>query len=156
MRGYRDDRGYEVLESLMLECATRPKALRDGQGDEAVHARPDHFGQRVDSTIFHADGGHRSSDDVERRVRRHRRGGARLFRRQRVARFQAFERTALRRLALLNQIRSLDDLKSPGFRLEALRGDRAGQYSIRINDQWRVCFRWQDGDATDVEIVDYH
>jgi proteic killer suppression protein len=56
----------------------------------------------------------------------------------------------------LNQIRSLDDLKSPGFRLEALRGDRAGQYSIRINDQWRVCFRWQDGDTGDVEIVDYH
>ncbi len=80
----------------------------------------------------------------------------RLFQRQRVARFQAFERTAQRRLAFLNQIRSLDDLKSPGFRLEALRGDRAGQYSIRINDQWRVCFRWRDGDATDVEIVDYH
>jgi proteic killer suppression protein len=72
----------------------------------------------------------------------------RLFQRQRVARFQAFERTAQRRLAFLNQIRSLDDLKSPGFRLEA--------YSIRINDQWRICFRWEDGDANDVEIVDYH
>ena len=80
----------------------------------------------------------------------------RLFNRQRVAKFQAFERTALRRLVYLNRIRSLDDLQSPGFRLEALRGDRVGQYSIRINDQWRVCFRWQDGDATDVEIVDYH
>jgi proteic killer suppression protein len=80
----------------------------------------------------------------------------RLFRRQRVARFQAFERTAQRRLAFLNQIRSLDDLQAPGFRLEALRGDRAGQYSIRINDQWRVCFRWNKGDAIDVEIVDYH
>jgi len=57
---------------------------------------------------------------------------------------------------LLDQIRSLDDLKSPGFRLEALRGDRTGQYSNRINDQWRVCFRWQDGEATEVEIVDYH
>jgi proteic killer suppression protein len=80
----------------------------------------------------------------------------RLFHRQRVARFQGFERTAQRRLVYLNQIRSLDDLKSPGFRLEALRGDRAGRYSIRINDQWRVCFRWEDGDANDVEIVGYH
>jgi len=80
----------------------------------------------------------------------------RLFRRQRVARFQRFERTAQRRLVFLNQIRSLDDLKSPGFRLEVLRGGRAGQYSIRINDQWRVCFRWENGDAIDVEIVDYH
>ena len=80
----------------------------------------------------------------------------RLYQRQRVARFQAFERTAQRRLSFLNQIRSLDDLKSAGFRLEALRGNRAGQYSIRINDQWRVCFRWQDSDAHEVEIVDYH
>jgi proteic killer suppression protein len=80
----------------------------------------------------------------------------RLFQRQRVARFHAFERSAQRRLAFLNQIRSLDDLKSPGFRLEALQGNRAGQYSIRINDRWRVCFRWADGEASDVEIVDYH
>ena len=80
----------------------------------------------------------------------------RLFQRQRVAPFQSFERTAQRRLAFLNQIRSLDDLKSPGFRLEALRGDRAGQYSIRINDQWRVCFRWENGNVDDVEIIDYH
>jgi proteic killer suppression protein len=80
----------------------------------------------------------------------------RLFRRQRVARFQAFERTAQRRLAFLSQIRSLNDLKSPGFRFEALRGNRAGQVAIRINDQWRVCFRWEDGDAYEVEIVDYH
>ena len=80
----------------------------------------------------------------------------RLFRRQRVPRFQAFERAAQRRLAFLNQIHSLDDLKSPGFRLEALRGDRVGQYSIRINDQWRVCFRLENGDANAVEIVDYH
>jgi proteic killer suppression protein len=79
-----------------------------------------------------------------------------LFRRQRVARFQSFERTAQRRVALLNRIRSLADLAGPGFRLEALKGDRAGQHSIRINDQWRVCFRWESGDAYDVEIVDYH
>jgi proteic killer suppression protein len=51
----------------------------------------------------------------------------------------------------------LDDLHSPpGNRLETLRGDRAGQHSIRINDQWRLCFRWSDGDSFDVEIVDYH
>ena len=66
------------------------------------------------------------------------------------------ERTALRRLVLLSQIRSLEDLKSPGFRREALQGRRRGQYSIRINDQWRICFRWEAGDAHDVEIVDYH
>ena len=80
----------------------------------------------------------------------------RLFQRQRVARFQSFEKTAQRRLAFLNQIRSLDDLRSPGFHLEGLKGNRAGQYSIRINDQWRLCFRWEAGDAYEVEIVDYH
>ncbi|HUY10650.1 MAG TPA: type II toxin-antitoxin system RelE/ParE family toxin [Candidatus Dormibacteraeota bacterium] len=79
-----------------------------------------------------------------------------LFQRHRIARFQSFERAAQRRLAQLNRIRSLGDLKAPGFRLEALKGDRAGWYSVRINDQWRVCFRWNDGDAYDVEIVDYH
>ncbi len=63
---------------------------------------------------------------------------------------------ALDRLAQLNRVRSLADLSAiPSHRLEALRRDRAGQYSIRINDQWRVCFRWSDG-AHDVEIVDYH
>jgi proteic killer suppression protein len=80
----------------------------------------------------------------------------RLFQRQRVARFQSFEKTAQRRITFLNQVRSLDDLKSPGFRLEALKGDRVGRYSIRINDQWRICFRWEDGGAYDVEIIDYH
>jgi proteic killer suppression protein len=80
----------------------------------------------------------------------------RLLQRQRGARFQSCERPALRRLVLLNQIRSLDDLNSPGFRLEALKGSRRRQYSIRINDQWRVCFRWEDGDAHEVEIVDYY
>jgi len=80
----------------------------------------------------------------------------RLFRRHRVLRFQSFERTAQRRLAFLNQIKSLGDLKSPGFHLEPLVGRRAGQHSIRINEQWRICFRWKNGDAHDVEIVDYH
>ena len=64
---------------------------------------------------------------------------------------------ALRKLRQLDAARTLDDLKNPpGNRLEALRGDRKGQMSIRINDQWRVCFRWRDGDALDVEIIDYH
>ena len=64
---------------------------------------------------------------------------------------------ALRKLRLLNQARVLADLRAPpGNRLEALRGDRSGQHSIRINDQWRICFVWRDGGADDVEIVDYH
>ncbi len=64
---------------------------------------------------------------------------------------------ALRKLRMLNNAHSLNDLRSPpANRLEKLSGDREGRYSIRINDQWRVCFVWQDGDAYDVEIVDYH
>lgn len=67
------------------------------------------------------------------------------------------ERVALRKLTQLHRSRELRDLRlPPGNRLEALRGNRAGQYSIRVNDQWRVCFRWQGEDAHDVEIVDYH
>ena len=67
------------------------------------------------------------------------------------------QRIARRKLLLLHQARRVADLRAPpGNRLEALKGDRAGQYSIRINDQWRICFRWQGGDAFDVEIVDYH
>ena len=67
------------------------------------------------------------------------------------------QRAARRKLLLLDQARRLADLRvPPGNRLESLRSDRAGQHSIRINDQWRVCFRWQDSDAHDVEIVDYH
>ena len=58
---------------------------------------------------------------------------------------------------MLNNAQSLSDLRvPPGNRLEALKGDRAGQHSIRINDQWRICFAWREGDAYDVEIVDYH
>ncbi|HVY51444.1 MAG TPA: type II toxin-antitoxin system RelE/ParE family toxin [Devosia sp.] len=64
---------------------------------------------------------------------------------------------ALRKLRMLNQARVLSDLRvPPANRLEALRGDRAGQHSIRINDQWRVCFVWSENGAHDVEIVDYH
>lgn len=67
------------------------------------------------------------------------------------------QRVARRKLLILAQARSLDDLRSPpGNRLESLKGDRRGRHSIRINQQWRVCFRWQDGDAYEVEIVDYH
>ena len=64
---------------------------------------------------------------------------------------------ALRKLRLLNQARLLGDLRvPPGNRLEGLKGERAGQYSIRINDQWRICFVWQEGGPADVEIVDCH
>jgi proteic killer suppression protein len=64
---------------------------------------------------------------------------------------------ALRKLRMLNQARTLRDLRvPPGNRLEALQGSRAGQHSIRINEQWRICFVWQEGGAADVEIIDYH
>lgn len=67
------------------------------------------------------------------------------------------QRAALRKIRMVDAAESLDDLRvPPGNRLERLHGDRAGQYSIRINDQWRLCFRWHAGDAFDVEIVDYH
>jgi proteic killer suppression protein len=65
--------------------------------------------------------------------------------------------SALAKLRLLNRAGTLDDLRvPPGNRLEALRGDRVGQHSIRINPQWRICFRWAEGDLEDVEICDYH
>ncbi len=79
-----------------------------------------------------------------------------LARDQPVRRFKAVERVARRKLEMLGAAGRLEDLKiPPGNGLEALKHDRRGQYSIRINDQWRVCFRWDDG-AEDVEIVDYH
>lgn len=66
-------------------------------------------------------------------------------------------KVANRKLTQLHNARNLRDLRGPpGNRLEALSGDRKGQHSMRINDQWRVCFRWRDGDAYDVEVVDYH
>jgi len=80
-----------------------------------------------------------------------------LFDGDRVRRFVNIEAVAMRKLAMLHRAGRLDDLRvPPGNRLEALKGDRLGQYSIRINDQWRVCFRWSDAGADDVEIVDYH
>lgn len=67
------------------------------------------------------------------------------------------QRTAMRKLWVLDAVMDLNELRvPPSNRLEALRGDRHGQHSIRINQQWRLCFRWLDGDAHDVEIVDYH
>lgn len=67
------------------------------------------------------------------------------------------QRVARRKLLLMDQARSLNDLRVPyGQHLEALKDDRKGQYSIRVNDQWRICFRWQGEEAWDVEIVDYH
>ena len=82
----------------------------------------------------------------------------RLFQRQLVRRFGAtVQSIALRKLLILDAAGQVDDLRvPPGNRLEKLRGDRRGQYSIRVNDQWRICFRWHTGDAYDVEIVDYH
>lgn len=81
----------------------------------------------------------------------------RLFEDKPVRRFSGIERGARRKLLRLHAARSLSDLKiPPGNRLEALRGDRAGQHSIRIDRQWRICFRWDGGDAFDVEVVDYH
>jgi proteic killer suppression protein len=74
-----------------------------------------------------------------------------------VARYRALERPARRKLLYLHRARVLRDLAAPpGNRLEALKGDRRGQHSIRINERWRICFRWEDGSAFDVEIVDYH
>ncbi|MES9903886.1 MAG: type II toxin-antitoxin system RelE/ParE family toxin [Sedimenticola sp.] len=71
--------------------------------------------------------------------------------------FRAFQRQAEMKLQMLDMAATLDFLRSPpGNRLEALFGDRQGQHSIRISQQWRLCFRWQDGDAFDVEITDYH
>ncbi len=80
-----------------------------------------------------------------------------LYEGERVQQFVNIEAVTLRKLAMLNRAATLDDLRvPPGNRLEPLKGKRQGQYSIRINDQFRVCFRWGQGDATDVEITDYH
>jgi proteic killer suppression protein len=81
----------------------------------------------------------------------------RLYHRERQKRFRAIELVARRKLRQLDSATELRDLASlPGNHLEALRGKREGQHSIRINDQWRICFVWHDGDAQQVEIGDYH
>jgi proteic killer suppression protein len=80
-----------------------------------------------------------------------------LFEGATVRRFSNFRSVAERKLQMLHRASVLDDLRiPPNNRLEALKGDRAGQFSIRINDRWRVCFEWRQGDAWNVEIVDYH
>jgi proteic killer suppression protein len=83
---------------------------------------------------------------------------SKVFRRQWSRRLPAdIQQVAYRKLRYMNNAKSLRDLRSPpASRLEKLKGDRAGQHSIRINDQWRICFRWQGNDAYDVEIADYH
>ncbi|CAN5867804.1 type II toxin-antitoxin system RelE/ParE family toxin [soil metagenome] len=82
----------------------------------------------------------------------------RLFARTPRRRFPAeLHRVMLRKLVQVDAAERLDDLRvPPGNRLEALKGDRRGQHSIRVNDQWRLCFRWSNGNAYEVEIVDYH
>ncbi len=82
----------------------------------------------------------------------------RLFQREPVRRLPAeLQRLLLRKLGLVDAAEQLEDLRvPPGNRLEKLKGNRAGQHSVRVNDQWRICFRWKDGNAYDVEIVDYH
>lgn len=81
-----------------------------------------------------------------------------VFLRERSRRFPPdVQRIPLRKLLMLDAAQSLQDLRvPPGNRLEKLAGEREGQYSIRINDRWRICFRWQEGNAHDVEITDYH
>ena len=83
---------------------------------------------------------------------------ARIFARLRSPRLpQDIQQVSYRKLRMLNNAVTLDDLRiPPANRLEKLSGDRSGQYSIRINDQWRICFEWIDGDVYNVEIVDYH
>ena len=80
-----------------------------------------------------------------------------LFKGARIARFVNIEDVAMRKLAMLNRVAQLNELRvPPNNQLEALKGNRQGQYSIRVNDQWRICFRFENGHAYDVEIVDYH
>lgn len=81
-----------------------------------------------------------------------------IFERQRSRKLPSeIQQVALRKLRMLNRSQTLQELRiPPANRLEHLSGDRDGQYSIRINNQWRICFEWQDGDALNVEIVDYH
>ncbi|HUN51185.1 MAG TPA: type II toxin-antitoxin system RelE/ParE family toxin [Candidatus Sulfotelmatobacter sp.] len=83
---------------------------------------------------------------------------AAVFAREASRRFgPGVSRVALRKLLQIDSATRLETLRvPPGNRLEALKGDRSGQHGIRINDQWRICFAWRDGDAYDVEIVDYH
>ena len=85
------------------------------------------------------------------------RDAEKLFNDQDVKKFRNISRKARIKLEILNATVSLEGLKiPPGNRLEALKGNRKGQYSIRIDSQWRICFKWEDGNSFDVEIIDYH
>jgi proteic killer suppression protein len=80
-----------------------------------------------------------------------------VFHHRHSRRYAAFERVALRKLRQIHRVSRLEELfEPPANRLESLRGDRKKQWSLRINDQWRICFEWRDGDAYEVQIVDYH
>ena len=80
-----------------------------------------------------------------------------LFNDRLCRRFLAIHRVARRKLEILDAAKNISDLRSPpGNRLESLTHNRVGQHSIRVNDQWRICFRWNDGEVLDVEIIDYH
>ena len=81
-----------------------------------------------------------------------------IFNRQRSRKLPSdIQQVALRKLRMLNRAETIQDLRvPPANRLERLKGDREGQYSIRVNDRWRLCFDWKDGDALNVELVDYH
>ena len=80
-----------------------------------------------------------------------------VFYRRHSRRYAAFERVAFRKLRQIHSVSAVEELREPpGNRLEKLKGDRKGQWSLRINEQYRICFRWRDGDAFEVEIVDYH
>jgi len=80
-----------------------------------------------------------------------------VFNRRHSRRYAAMERVALRKLRQIHAVSTVEELyQPPGNMLEKLKGDRAGQWSLRINDRYRICFRWSDGDAFEVEIVDYH
>jgi len=80
-----------------------------------------------------------------------------VFSHRHSRRYAAFERVALRKLRQIHRVSTVEELyEPPGNRLEKLKGDRDGQWSLRINEQYRICFRWSDGDAYEVEIVDYH
>ena len=88
----------------------------------------------------------------------HDKDAERIFKRRRVKRFSlSLQKVAQRKLDLIDGADLIEDLRiPPGNRLERLSGNRKGQYSVRVNDQWRICFRWKSGQATDVEMVDYH
>jgi toxin HigB-1 len=121
-----------------------PKCESRSSADVSTHALP--FPIQCE-TVYH--------EDVIRSFRS--KDTAKLFRREQTRKYASFENAAKRKLDHLNAVASLSDLAAiPGNHFESLSGDRLGQYSIRINDRWRICFEWKSPDAYSVEIVDYH